>query len=51
MNEEMGMTNKQFQAFIRLALGWIDHALKESPENEYLITLKSIFQSTLEDSN
>lgn len=45
----MGMTNKQFQGFIRLALGWLERALQESPENQSLITLKDIFQSMLED--
>lgn len=46
---KMGMTNKQFQGFIRLALGWLDRALQESPENESLKALKDIFQSMLED--
>lgn len=50
MVEEMGMTNKQFQGFIRLALGWIDKALKETPDNESLKELRDIFQSMLEDS-
>ncbi len=45
----MGMTNKQFQGFIRLALGWIDKALVESPENESLKSLREIFQLMLED--
>lgn len=45
----MGMTNKQFQGFIRLALGWLQKALQESPENESLKALKDIFQSMLED--
>ncbi len=44
----MGMTNKQFQGFIRLALGWIERALEESPENKSLLALKDIFQSMLE---
>lgn len=46
---KMGVTNKQFQGFIRLALGWLDRALQESPENESLKALKDIFQSMLED--
>ncbi len=50
MKEEMGMTNKQFQGFIRLALGWIEKALGESPNNESLKALRDIFQSMLEDS-
>ncbi len=45
----MGITNKQFQGFIRLALGWLDRALQESPDNESLTSLKDIFQSMLED--
>lgn len=45
----MGMTNKQFQGFIRLALGWIDKALQESPDNESMKALRDIFQSMLED--
>jgi len=46
----MGMTNKQFQGFIRLTLGWLDKALEESPDNNSIIELKSIFQSMLEDN-
>ncbi|MCI8961231.1 MAG: hypothetical protein HFG62_19355 [Lachnospiraceae bacterium] len=45
----MGITNKQFQGFIRLALGWLDRALQESPDNESLKSLRDIFQSMLED--
>lgn len=50
MREEMGMTNKQFQGFIRLALGWLEKALEETPENVSLKSLKEIFQSMLEDN-
>lgn len=45
----MGMTNKQFQGFIRLALELIDKALTKSADNEDLKKLKDIFQSMLED--
>ena len=45
----MGMTDKQFQGFIRLTLGWLEKALEESPENKSLLALKDIFQSMLED--
>lgn len=45
----MGMTNKQFQGFIRLTLIQIDKALDISPDNKELLELKSIFQSMLED--
>ena len=47
----MGMTNKQFQGFIRLALELIDKALIKSPDNDELQKLKDIFQSMLEDGN
>lgn len=47
--KDMGMTNKQFQGFIRLALGWLEKALEESPDNKSLQALKDIFQSMLED--
>lgn len=49
MADTMGMTNKQFQGFIRLALGWLDKALEESPDNKNLQALRDIFQSMLED--
>lgn len=45
----MGMTNKQFQGFIRLALSMINKALEVSPDNAQLIELRDIFQSMLED--
>ncbi len=35
-NENMGMTNKQFQGFIRLALSLIKKAIEQSPENASL---------------
>lgn len=47
----MGMTNKQFQGFIRLALELITRALSKSPDNEDLQKLEDIFQSMLEDGN
>ncbi|MCI9381265.1 MAG: hypothetical protein HFG88_09535 [Dorea sp.] len=47
----MGMTSKQFQGFIRLALELIDRALSKTPDNEDLQKLKDIFQSMLEDGN
>lgn len=47
----MGMTNKQFQGFIRLALELIDKAVSKSPDNEDLQKLKDIFQNMLEDGN
>ena len=47
----MGMTNKQFQGFIRLALTLIERALKETPDNKELQELRDIFQNMLEDGN
>ena len=51
MVTDMGMTNKQFQGFIRLALELIDQALIKSPDNNEIQKLKDIFQSMLEDGN
>lgn len=45
----MGMTNKQFQGFIRLALNIINKALEKNPDNSDLKELQDIFQSMLED--
>lgn len=47
----MGMTNKQFQGFVRLTLAQIERAIKESPDNKELQELKDIFQNMLEDGN
>lgn len=47
----MGMTSKQFQGFIRLALAQIERALNETPDNKALQELKDIFQNMLEDGN
>lgn len=47
----MGITNKQFQGFIRLTLAQIERALQETPDNKELQELKSIFQSMLEDGD
>ncbi len=51
VTQDMGMTNKQFQGFIRLVLAQIERALKETPDNKELQELKDIFQSMLEDGN
>lgn len=45
----MGLTNRQFQVFIRLALELIDKAISKSPDNEDLNKLRDLFQSMLED--
>ena len=47
----MGVTNKQFQGFVRLTLAQIERALKETPDNKELQELKDIFQSMLEDGD
>lgn len=47
----MGMTNKQFQGFVRLTLAQIGRALAETPDNKELQELKDIFQNMLEDGN
>lgn len=36
----MGMTNKQFQGFVRLTLAQIERALNESPDNKELQEMK-----------
>lgn len=47
----MGLTNKQFQGFVRLTLAQIERALNESPDNKELQELKDIFQLMLEDGS
>ena len=47
----MGMTNKQFQGFVRLTLELLERALKNTPDNEDLKKAVAIFQSMLEDGN
>ena len=47
----MGMTNKQFQGFIRLAIDKMRHALEETPDNKELQSLLEIFQFMLEDGD
>ena len=51
MEQDMGMTNKQFQGFVRLTLAQIERALEETPDNKKLQELREIFQSMLEDGN
>lgn len=46
---EMGMTNKQFQGFVRLVLGWIKKSLEKTPDSN-LEELCNILQSMLEDN-
>ena len=45
----MGMTNKQFQGFIRLILSMVKKALEKSSDNEELQELQDILQTMLED--
>ena len=47
----MGMTNKQFQGFVRLAIAQIKRALEETPDNKELQELLDIFQAMLEDGD
>ena len=47
----MGMTNKQFQGFVRLAIAQIERALERTPDNEELQKLLNIFQAMVEDGN
>ena len=47
----MGMTDKQFQGFVRLTVDKIKKALQESPENKELQELLDIYQLMLEDGN
>ena len=47
---EMGMTNKQFQGFVRLTLSALERALEESPNNQELQELIATFRAMLEDS-
>ena len=51
MVKDIGMTNKQFQGFIRLALELLERAAQKSPDNEDLKKVRDIFQSMLEDGN
>ena len=45
----MGMTNRQFQGFVRLTIAQMEETLKESPDNKKLKQLLEIFQAMLED--
>lgn len=45
----MGMTNRQFQGFVRLTIAQLEEALKETPDNKKLQQLLIIFQAMLED--
>ncbi len=47
---DIGMTNKQFQGFVRLTLSALERALEESPNNQELQELIATFRAMLEDS-
>lgn len=51
MSEEMGMTNKQFNGFIRLVIKAVKAALTSDNPKEELENLLKILQSMLEDGN
>lgn len=48
--QDMGMTNKQFQGFVRLTLASLNKAQEESPDNQQLKELITAFQAMLEDA-
>ncbi len=50
MVEELDLTNKQFQGFVRLILGAIERALELSPDNVEIISLKETLSLMLEES-
>ncbi len=43
----MGMTNKQFQGFVRMQFALLKDAAEKSPDNEKLKELIDILQSML----
>ena len=45
--EEMGMTNKQFQGFVRLTLSMLNKAIEATPDNTVLLELRDTFQAML----
>ena len=47
----MGMTNKQFQGFVRLTIAQLEKALEETPDNEELKKLLEIYHSMMEDGD
>ncbi len=47
----MGLTNKQFQGFIRLTIDKLKKALEETPDNVELQELLDIYQAMLEDGS
>ena len=45
----MGMTNRQFQGFMRVVLLAIDNIIEKHPDILELRELRKVFQSMLED--
>ena len=49
MGENMCMTNKQFQGFVRLSLGIIKMIIAKYPDDENVKALYDAFQLMIED--
>ena len=47
----MGMTNKQYQGFLRSIIALIDKMLESNPNNSELAQIRSLLQSMLEDGD
>ena len=47
----MGMTDKQFQGFVRLTLDKLKCALRETPDNKNLKELCAIFRDMIEEDD
>ena len=47
----MGMTNKQYQGFIRSIIALIDEMLKNKPNDPELSKIRELLQTMLEDGN
>ena len=45
----MGMTNKQFQGFVRLTLSALERAFEKSSDNQQVKELIEAFQALVED--
>ena len=45
----MGMTNRQWQGWLRTVMVLMEEMLKSNPENEEIKALLTLFQNMLED--
>ena len=45
----MGMTDKQFKAFLRLSIKQLEKAVIKSPDNEEIKEMLELYQAMLED--